>query len=371
MDNPFTITVYDKNFAFKGYVGDPISLTVTPRYNQVGTAVLVVDLYHRLAPALMDEGARLTIHKDGDFVMSGKIALASGEGPQVTATLTLTLRSDFRLMQQVLGWPVPSAALTSQTNAYHRLTGSAESVVKGFVTANMQARLGLPVTVAADLGRGGSIDVSMRFHPLFEKLLPIAETAGLGITFEQSGAGIRCDVFVPPVFPHVLSESSGALQSWSWSSADPTATRVVAGGQGEGPARAFVQKIDTALEALHGDKVEMFKDARDADTVALLNTRAQEALTEGAPQSGFVVKLSETGTYRYGRNGLVVGAKVTISVGGVTRTDILREVTMTYNRTDGLLVVPVVGDIQDSPERTIARFLARLKRSVSDLKVSK
>jgi hypothetical protein len=44
---------------------------------------------------------------------------------------------------------------------------------------------------------------------------------------------------------------------------------------------------------------------------------------------------------------------------------------MTYSRDAGVEVTPVVGDIQDNPDRVIASFLARLKKSISDLKVSK
>lgn len=373
MQNPFTVKVYDKNLVFKGFVGDPITLMVTPRYNQVGTATLEVDINHRLANALSADGARLVIFKDDDFIMSGKIIQKNGEGPVVRGILRLYVKSDFRLLNQILGWPVPANALTAQSSEYATYTGSAESIVKAVVTANMTNRLGMNVTCAANLGRGATVPggVKFRFHPLFERLYPAIETAGIGVTFEQSGSGIVCDVYVPPVFGPVLTEESGVLQWWSWTSTDPTATRVVAGGQGDATARAFVQKIDSSAETAHHDVVEVFKDARDADNSTVLNARAQEALDEGRQQAGFAVRLSESETYQYGRNGLVVGATVTISVAGITRTDILREVTLSYTRADGVQVTPVIGEVHDSPDRTIANFLVRLKKSVSDLKVSK
>ena len=89
------------------------------------------------------------------------------------------------------------------------------------------------------------------------------------------------------------------------------------------------------------------------------------------PKSGFAIHLSETEHFQYGKDGLVVGAEVTISIGSITRTDILREVTLSYTRDEGLETTPVVGVIQDSPDRIIANFLARLKKGVTDLKVSK
>lgn len=373
MLNPFTIKVYDRNLSFKGFVGDPVSLMVTPRYNQVGTATLEVDISHRLAAHLTADGARLVIFKDDEFIMSGKIIQKNGEGPSVRGILRLYLKSDFRLLNQILAWPVPGNALSGQSSEYYTATGTAEAIVKSVVTANMTNRLGMNVVCTTNLDRGAVVPggVTFRFHPLYERLYPAIETAGIGVTFEQHGSEIVCDAFVPPVFGPTLTEESGVLQWWAWTSTDPTATRVVAGGKGDGTARTFLQLTDPAAEAAHEDIVEVFRDARDADNNTILTARAQETLDENKQKAGFAVKLSESETFQYGKNGLVVGATVTISVGGVLRTDILREVTLAYTRTDGVEVTPVIGEVHDSPDRTIASFLVRLKKSVSDLKVSK
>jgi hypothetical protein len=371
--NPFTIEIYDKNLAFQGYVGDPISLSVTPRWNAIGTALLQVDINHRLVEQLTADGARMVIRKEGLFILSGKITQRNGEGPSINGVLSVQVKSDFRLLSQVLGWPVPAAPLTGQTSEYYVATGNAETIVKNVVTANMINRLGMNVTVGPNLGRGAVVPdgVSFRFHPLAERLFPAIEAAGIGITFEQQGEVILCEVQTPQAFPMLLTEQSGVVQSWTWTTTDPTATRVVSGGQGEGTARLFTATSDTALEADHNDIFEVFRDARDADSDTVLGSRTNEALVEGVSTSGFTIHLAESGTFQYGKYGLVVGAMVTLSVGGVQRTDILREVTMTYDHANGIVVTPIVGDIQDNPDRAIANFLARLKKSVADLKVSK
>lgn len=373
MENPFTLELYDKDFAFKGYIGNPIALTVTPRWNETGTAMVMIDANHKNAGVITTPGARMVIKKDGLFIMSGKIHLTQGDGPEVSSSLTFYLKSDFRLLHQVTGWPVPTAALTAQTSEYAKYTGNAETIVKNIINANIVTRLGMDVTCATNQNRGATIPdgISLRFHTLYEKLFPVVEQAGIGITFEQVGTGIVCDVVEPVDFAYELTEESGALAEWSWTSADPTATRVIAGGQGDGTARVFRSVVNTALETDHNDVIEVFRDARDADTAAIVTSRAQESLDEGAPKSGFTVKLAETETFRYGQNGLVVGAMVTVSIGGVTRTDVLREVTMSFTSENGVEVTPLVGEVRDNPDRTIANFLARLKKSVSDLKVSK
>jgi hypothetical protein len=381
MENPFVLMVYNKDLQFQGYIGNPINLAVTPRFNETGTATVEMDLDHRLAPAILADGSRLVVYKDGVFVLSGKIHQKNAEGPVVKGTLKFFVKSDFRLVHNVLGWPVPGNAINTQTTAERTVTGNGETIAKTYIQENMVTRLGIPnVTVATSLGRGTVVPegVIMRFHPLYEKLFPAIELSGLGLTFEQHDGAIVCDVFEPPVYPFTLTEESGVLQWWSWSLGDYTATRVVAGGDGNDEERMFVEVIDEDLEEAHNDVHEVFRSGTSGDhddtaeeKLALLTADGQETLDESVPKSGFAVRLSETGTFRYGQDNLVVGALVTISVGGVTRTDYLREVTMTYSRDAGVEVTPVVGDIQDNPDRVIASFLARLKKSISDLKVSK
>ena len=391
MENPFELKIYDRDFNFKGYIGNPIELAVTPRFNETGTATVKIELDHRLAPYILDEGSRIVINKDGRFVMSGKIFQKNAEGPAVKGTLTFYVKSDFRAMHQVLGWPLPLSPLADQGKDSYNITGNAETAIKTLVQGNMIVRLGLPITVAPNLGRGATLPagIDIRFHPLYEKAFPAIEQAGLGVTFEQHGAGIVMDVFTPPVYPDVLSEESGVLQWWSWSAADASATRVIAEGSAQSTKDAdgnslpvgklYALAVDTDLEASYNDATEVHRlgsngsNADDPDSVRLtaLQADAQEALAEGAPTAGFAVRLSETGTFKYGENNLVVGALVTISVGGVTRTDYLREVTMTYSRDRGVEVTPIVGDIRDNPDRIIAGFLARLKKSINNLKASK
>lgn len=373
---PFTIKVYDKDLNFKANIGDPITLRVTPRFNQVGTAVMEIETDHKAAPYLLADGARMVIWLRGQFLMSGKIHRRQADGPtQQVSVLTVYMRSDFRLLHQVLGYPVPTAAITAQNTAeYKTYTGNAESIVKAAVTDNIVTRLGMNVVVATNQNRGSVVadGVKFRFHPLYEQLFPAVEQANIGVTFEQVGSShILCDVYTPPVFARTLDEKSGVITSWSWDDQDPTATHVVAGGQGEGTARVFQEARDTTLEAAHKDVIEIFRDARDADTTAVVASRAQEELADGAPRSGFAIQLSETEHFQYGKDGLVVGAQVTVSIGLVTRTDILREVTLNYTRDEGLETTPAVGDINDSPDRALANFLARLKKGITDLKVSK
>lgn len=373
-ENPFTVKVYDKALNFKAFIGDPVSLVITPRFNQTGTGVLEVEADHKAAEHLLATGARLVIYLRDQFLMSAKIYRRKAEGPTIDSVLTLYFRDDFRMLHQILGYAVPGSSILNQSaSEYATYTGNAESIVKAVVTDNIVNRLGMNVTVATNQNRGDIVPdgVKFRFHPLYEQLFPAIEQAGIGVTFQQLNGTIVCDVYEPPAFNRVLDEASGTIASWKWEDVDAEATLVVAGGQGEGTARMFRDARDMALESDYNEVLEVFRDARDAETDTVLTSRAAEELADKAPKSGFAIHLSETEHFQYGKDGLVVGAEVTISINGITRTDILREVTLSYSRDEGLETTPVVGDIQDSPERTIANFLARLKKGITDLKVSK
>lgn len=262
MESPFEVEVHDGAFARRGWIGDPVRLTVTPRHNARGSVVLTVDNDHRRLPELSAPGARLVIRYDGQVLLTGRVRLRTGRGPGISGQTTFTVEDDLRLLWRVLGWPVPTAGLSAQTSGYDTRTGPAETVVKAFVQANAVTRLGLPVTVAPDLARGGNITVSTRMHPLADRLFPMVDVAGIGVTVRQNGPGLLLDCYTPAASPRTLTEQSGVVQDWSYSLTDPQATRVIVGGQGEGTARSFTSSVDAAREAEWADVLEVFRDRK-------------------------------------------------------------------------------------------------------------
>ncbi|MGZ4659698.1 MAG: Gp37-like protein [Arthrobacter sp.] len=372
--NPFTIEVYDKNFTFQCFIGDPINVVATPRHNQKSTASITVASNHRRLGPLTADGARCVLRYYGEFLMSGPLNLRTGQGPGVDGTVTLYLDGDFRILDNVLAWVSPTSLISSQGGSeYYIIGGNAESVLKDLVTKNAATRLGMPVVCANNQNRGAVIPggIKARFQPLRDLLLPPVETAGLGITFSQSGSVIVCDVYVPQTFPRVLSEAGGMITDWKWSDSNPSATRVVVAGQGDGTARVFRAAADSSLETQYGDIIEVFRDARDADNNTLLDARGQESLADGRPKFGFALTLAETDSFRYGGKGVHVGDRVTVDLGFTTRTDILREATISWTAADGVGVTPLVGELQDNPDRALGNFLRSLRKGISDLKVSK
>jgi hypothetical protein len=370
-DNPFRITIYDKDFVRQGWLGDPEDLAVTVNYNELSSADVTVGARNAKLPLLMERGARLVIDYRGEHCISGAIRARSGKGPSTDGSVTFSVVDDFRLFHRVLGWPVPGAGLGAQTSEYHTIAGPAETVLKTAVTANAVTRLGEPVTVATDLGRGADITAAFRFHPLADRLFPAVDAAGIGATVRQSGAGLVVDCFEPQLHPRNLTEAGGVILEWSWTSQEAEATDVIVGGQGEGTARQFAGPyLDAALAAELGERAEVFRDARDSGDGDVFGERAAETFVETAAKSGLSVKFSETSVFRYGGPGGVhVGDQVRLEVGdGLVIQDTLRSASLSWTRDGGLEVTPAIGDISDNTDRQFARALANVAAGVRDLR---
>ncbi len=360
MDSPFRIEVYDKAFRRLGFIGDPAVVRFVPRHNALDTVELVLDSDHRRSAQLAADGARLVVTYAGQ-VISGPVRAVAGD-PQRT---TYRVDGDWRLLTRILGWPVPGAPLSAQTAAYDTRTGPAETVVKGVIAANA-ARLGLPVTIAPDLGRGAVISTTFRMHPLADRLFPLVDQAGIGITVVQVNDGLLVDCYTPREYPRTLTAASGVVVDWQLDRSGPTATRVVLGDQGQAEARSFTQFVSTAREGEWGDVVEVFRDARDTDDPAVVQGRAAETLGDGRARSGLSLQLAETKHFRYGQD-LHVGDRVTVEISpGVVVTDVLREATVAFSERDGLLVTPEIGERRADPNRTVARLLGQVLRSIRD-----
>ena len=181
---PLSIRVYDKTFTPRGDIGDPKFVTPIVKHNDVGMTTMSVLSSHRLIPLLMESGTRVVVTDERDqHVMSGYIKNRCGTGPAVQGLFEFDVEDDFVELSQILGWVVPDGDITEQGTAGENwvMEDAAETVLKAAVTANV-ARLGKPIVCAPDLGRGATIRASLRFHPLFDRLFPVVDGAGLAAT---------------------------------------------------------------------------------------------------------------------------------------------------------------------------------------------
>lgn len=359
---PLDISIWTGDFNYLGACNDPQSMQIIPAHLAVGTAKITVDLYHRKIPLLGGQGNRLLIKYLGQPIMSGPIRSAEGAGGP-SGTMAFTIEDDVRLLWRILGWPVPGSPLASQGTTNDVRSGPAETVLKGYLQAN-STRLGLPVEYATDLGRGSTISGAIRMTSLSDALLPQLANSGIGLKVIQDGDHLLVDVYETTAYPHVLTERSGIVQDWSWSTQAPTVTRTVVGGEGVGTAREFNLQTDATAEAAWFDVIESFTDDRDEPDVTKLPAAGQATLTDGAATAGLSVTLSETATFRYG-DAVNVGDTVPIEVGpGISITDVLTQATLNWDRETGFTAGPTVGDHSDDPTKKLVRRLVKLNRTV-------
>lgn len=375
---PFDLSVYDKAFTRKGVIGTCQSLSVTPRHNQQPTAALVLPGTHPQVKNLTPQGARVVIRMgpNKDFLMSGRVDSYAVAGPKAQTTYTFEVLDDWQLLARMLAWPVPGAAIGAQGAAeYDVRTGPAETVLKAVVAAN-KGHANTNVTVAPDLARGSVIPVSNRFHDLTERLMPAVDTAGIGVTVRQSGAGFVLDCYPVRTWPRTLTEDSQVVQEWRITTAAPKATRVIVGGRdavsGDGKTRVFRSRVNTAAEALYGYSIEAFLDATDTTTAAEMDARGDQFLLENGPTGGISVRLADTANFHYdptGVNGVRVGDLITFEVGnGQTFTDVLREATLTWSPDNGVTVTPQVGERTGDLGAQVASLLTAFRRSLNNIR---
>lgn len=365
----FRISVYDKDREFRCQIGNPSSLKVTVRHNLVSTLTMAVPLGHQRIGELLADGARLKVSFRGEHLISGPITADELTSNGVSGEYTVTVEDDFRILRDILGFPVPSGGIGGQGTAeYRTYTGTAETIVKTAVTENGVTRLGIPgLTVAPNLGRGATIPggVPFRMHPLADQLFPAVEDAGLGVTVRQNGAQLVLDVHEPETHPRTLSVKGRTLKEVTMTRARPGASRVIVGGQGEGTARKFLGLTDNARETQYGMRAETFRDARDDNTDAVLYARGQETLDEHGPRNGVSLTLAGSGIFQYGPGGFHVGDRIPVKVAeGITVTEVIRECTLTWVSKEYARAEPVIGERTNQPERITAQRIAALARGL-------
>lgn len=274
----FALRCYTKDFEFAGFLAGYESITCTLRYNAISTADIEVRMDHERVPDLLLPGARIAITYDSNFLMSGRFVSREAALSEGSPTVTFHLASDFQFLSTIVGWPNPSGPASQQgaIARHDKQTGPASEVAHHFIQANAD-RLGLPLqTYGTWSGLGDTITVKARMDTLADLLVDKVSDAGVGIQLGGFGgdACLELRFFVPEDKPDVIDVASGAVVDWSWSQQEPTVTRVVIGGAGEGTAREYYTAAMNASwyetggsgsnrEGVIGTKKEIYVDARD------------------------------------------------------------------------------------------------------------
>ncbi len=374
MVSPFRLDIYDRNMKWQAPLGDLRKLEGTIRADVISDLTLTVAQDHKRAGLLAEPGARLRVKFRGEPLISGPVRQRAGG---LRSDLVFNVQSDGRILHNFLGYVNPAERVANgplvrqgEESAYYTIGRKpAETVLKDAVRKNIVERRGFPLTIAPDQGRGKVMEATFRMHPLYDRLFPAVQDAGLVVTVVQGDNGLVLDCYEPKSYPNVLTEQSRVIQKWSFSGGAPEATSGVLGAQGQGEAREFLAFQDAARERTWGDVIEVFKDARDTSDGATHAQRIASALLETAPKSSLTVELAESGNFKIlGPKGLKPGQLVTARVGnGIEVTDLVTEINFSYDAENGLKLTATIGP-KDDPLDTLMQAITSLARGVNDLK---
>lgn len=367
------VDVYDPDFSWAGQLSVIGSLTATQRTWERSTATFATDPDSDLRDALMADGALAAVVVDGEQFVAGWLD-SDGGSVDPAAPLEYGLLGVETVLWDTSGWPKPDAGVTGQDVEYWRMRGPAETVVKAALQQNAQ-RLGLPLIIAPDQGRGAVIEVSLRYHPLIDRMQAQLATSGLRpVVTILEGQGVGFDVAETTTHTVPMGAADGVITGGTWTRHRPTVTRAIAGSQGEGTDRAMWGPHSAPWEASSARRIETFVDARDVgdgaeggspeDTVA---DRLRVAVTEGEATYDLALELDSTDEFAYAthwRPGDVVPLQPRHDVEIVTRLDAAE-----LSITDGIRIRPVIGAGDDplaAAFMPVTNAVIRLARAARD-----
>lgn len=262
-------------------------------------------------------------------------------------------RSDLQLLWERLTSPQPGTeSAPYDAAAYYTLSGQASSIVRQLVadqtgsTATPARRL--PIELGPDPLAGLTLAKSVRWKPSVGEVaeqIVVESGADLGLDVSQNGSVLTFSVRAPMPTDVLFSDDVdgvGNLASWALEESVPTATHVVAAGQGEGVGRSVAER-SSALYSRYG-RVEMFLDYRNAASLAELRAAAGMHLRE-TPFAVTAVPSMNAG-YLFGRDyQLGDQVRVEITSEGVSLRETIREVVCTVTPDGGEQIRPVIRDV--------------------------
>lgn len=274
----------------------------------------------------------------GACVVLGDGSVISGVSVQwvrsSTTTATVTLEADTGAAWRRLAYAAPGQAWASQTAAYDRRTGAAESIALAYLDANLgagalAARRLTGLAVPAGSGRGTSQTRTARFDVLGALVSSILEPDGLRwriVPPSPDSPTLTVEVTQPAPVPAARSlgipgyGGPGLLSDWSYEVTRPAATVALVGAQGELTSRMLRERLDGTGALTSWGRAEAFVDQRQTDQSAEADKAGDDAVADAQPVVKITASIDEP---------LPVGALVTVDLDGVQITERVRSLTTT------------------------------------------
>ena len=354
--NDFTVEVRDNNLSRVGQLvgADLVGAKFILHHNNTGTWSVSVHDDSEVGQLLRTPGYGLILTGPQGVIMSGPTVSAklsqSDSNPEGVWVIEGT--DDSLIFSDRLAYPYPSEADVSlQAEAYHSLSGDAESVLKGYVDANLVSgpaeRSVAGLTIAENQNRGEQVIASARFDVMQELFFGIAQSGGLGYRLYQDGDELVFDVYEPQDVSSLvrMDIANGLLTSTEYVYSSPALTRAIIGGAGESVERLFYEGTtsdSSSAELLWSRRVERFIDSRGNQTTEEFEQVALENLVDGGKtqvQLSVVPSDSETMMFGYDWS---LGDTIAVVVNDIQAKAVVTEVGIAIEQ-DGVYIAATVG----------------------------
>ena len=274
----------------------------------------------------------------------------------ITETITLSGADFLALLANRVVYPRGTSAWTAQTTTPRTITGPAETVIKTLVTENMvtagdSARNVPNFTVAADLGRGGTVTYTITpptpgtgtgtatatLGPqLMDMVRSVAAQSLIGVQINLAGNQLVFDCYIPRDLSAeaVFSTSLGNLRGDTVSDAVPTADVALLE---DGASAPNFTEHDASGDAAADPwrRAEIFDDQTSTTAASDLAAAVTSDLTQGASAHVLTITATDIPLLRFGSTvppvqGYQLGDTVTVAIRpGVSYTDIVSGVELT------------------------------------------
>lgn len=335
-------------------------MKIIKRFNNVGSWELSLPAEDGMARELAQKGRGLTVEGPMFTLMSGRVLSWTLE--QTTTDSLGNLKfigvDDMVHLADGLAWPQPSNPDVETQNVGHDIrTGVAETVIKGYVSANIgptapSSRRIPELVIAADQERGNVVTGRARFDPLGVLLSQLGApgVGNLGFDIMQVDDQLIFDVFEPEDKSALvrMDIANDTLDNVTYGVSAPSVTRAIVAGQGEMEDRRIIQVTDSEAgdaESEWGRKIEQFLDRRDVeqgDDTELVQTGAEAITTGGRTMYALSVKPSDDQTMVYGVD-WYLGDIVSVIVDGDELAAVVTEAIIMIGA-NGVTVGATVGD---------------------------
>lgn len=352
----------------------------------VGSWTLKLPREHPMSAVLEEPGSGIIIRVRDQVFLSGPMVKPASDAtptdPQ--GKFIFSGVDDNILLMDAQAWPQPSNPnVDTQTESHDVRTGDAETVLKGYVNANIGpgaplARRGLlaqKLIIEPNENRGATVVRSARFPKLNELLAGIALYAGLGYRIVQQGTNLVFQVYQVRDRTRFVrfSVANGSLSEESVEVSPPEITRAIVAGQGEMVDRQFIMRTTAEAQAAEqewGRVIEEFIDQRQTDDPLELEQAGDERLIEAGFTATSVKAVPSEVTMRYLED-WDLGDSVTVLIKGQEPSARVTEVALVANST-GCGIGAALGDVRgftrtSSLEKRVEdtqRRLAALEKNV-------